>query len=201
MPGEKPSPQGLKHPDRTGLVSAVLVAPDPKSLVSVQRYDVEATLEGIRGDRHFGATRRSGSREKDLYPIGTEIKNNRQFTLVSEEQLEEIAARLLWRGTLLDLAGVMGANIVTRGISENVSHLRPSTRLLFSHEGQSSASLVVDGENLPCIHPGREILARQQDIDPTNFPKAAMGRRGTVGWVEKPGTISVGDTVKVVSPR
>ncbi len=141
--------------------------------------------EGIAGDRHSGLTAKSGVRQKH-HPKGTEIRNARQLSLVSEEELEEIATALGvpavdWRA--------IGANLCVRGISK-WTQLAPSSRLLF----ESGACVVIDGENEPCRGPGRKLQKRfpnDATID-TRFVKAAWKRRGLVGWVERPGVISVG---------
>ncbi|TIU31562.1 MAG: molybdenum cofactor sulfurase, partial [Mesorhizobium sp.] len=43
-------------------------------------------FDGIEGDFHAGATRRSGGREP-WYPRGTEMRNERQLSLVAADEL------------------------------------------------------------------------------------------------------------------
>ncbi|MDP3523595.1 MAG: molybdenum cofactor sulfurase, partial [Hoeflea sp.] len=48
--------------------------------------------DGIAGDYHAGATRKSGGREP-WYPRGTEIRNERQVSIVAEDELAVAAAQ------------------------------------------------------------------------------------------------------------
>src|SRR5690606_1750654 len=73
-----------------GVVVAVLVARDPTDLRSQAEPQVNVTFEGIAGDRHAGLTMRAGGRHL-VYPRGTEIRNTRQISIVSAEELAETA--------------------------------------------------------------------------------------------------------------
>ena len=57
------------------------------------RTEVEVTFEGFAGDRHAGLTMASGSRTPQ-YPRGTEIRNSRQVSCVSQEDLDAVAGAL-----------------------------------------------------------------------------------------------------------
>lgn len=46
---------------------------------------------GIAGEAHGGVTRESCSRVRDQHPIGTEIRNVRQLSVLAEEDLAAIA--------------------------------------------------------------------------------------------------------------
>ncbi|MGH7005498.1 MAG: MOSC domain-containing protein, partial [Alphaproteobacteria bacterium] len=48
-------------------------------------------FDGIAGDFHAGATRRSGGREP-WYPRGTEMRNERQLSILAPDELETVAA-------------------------------------------------------------------------------------------------------------
>jgi hypothetical protein len=50
-------------------------------------------FDGISGDFHAGATRRSGGREP-WYPRGTEMRNERQLSIVAMDELAIVAERL-----------------------------------------------------------------------------------------------------------
>ena len=151
------------------------------SFVTRAVAELALTLGGIEGDRHFGLTVPAGVREQHQ-PRGAQIRNARQLSLVSDEELAEIA-----RG--LDVPSVawqrLGANLCLKGRAR-LSKLPPSSRLVFP----SGATVVVDSENAPCSKPARELEA------PT-FVKAALGRRGLVGWVEREGVVRVGDAVAI----
>jgi MOSC domain-containing protein YiiM len=177
----------------TGYVEAALIAPDRDSLVSVRQPDVRVTFEGFEGDRHAGLTRPSGSRTS-FYPRGVEIRNSRQVSIVSAEELAEVAAAL---GIPLLKPEWFGANLLLSGIP-SLTLLPPGTRLLFPQD----AALVVTGDNAPCTDTGQAI----QDHNPTvrglttRFPQVAVHKRGIVAWVERPGKIAHGDSVRVDVP-
>ena len=76
---------------------------------------LELLFSGIKGDMHAGLTRKSDVRTIKQYARDTDIRNVRQLTIVSEEELAEIA----------DLMGIpemkaewLGANVVTSGIPD-----------------------------------------------------------------------------------
>jgi MOSC domain-containing protein YiiM len=157
-------------------VIAVGVADAADSFVTRALNEAELTLEGLPGDRHFGLTMKAGVRQKH-HPPGTVIRNARQLSIVSVEELREIGAEIDWRK--------MGANLVLEGV-EKLTQLRASSRLLFP----SGAAVAIDSENKPCTKAGRE-------VGMADFVKAAMGRRGLVGWVERTGVVRVGDEVAI----
>ena len=162
-------------------------------LVSTPIEAVTVTLDGFAGDRHAGPTRRADARVP-FFPRGTIIRNTRQVSLIAEEELAALAAAL---GVPAVDPAWLGANLVTRGLPQ-LTALPPGTRLFFPDK----ATLVVAGENEPCIQPGRVIAEHYPDV-PTiapRFVKAALGRRGLVAWVERAGTIRAGDTLMVMPP-
>lgn len=162
--------------------------------LSLRAQPVDALSLGFSGDpgaRHEGETRPSCVRVKNLYPQGTEIRNVRQLTVLSEEELQEIAAKMGM--DQLDPA-LMGASIVLRGIPD-FTHVPPSSRL----QAQSGLTIVIDMENRPCVLPGREVEAEATGKG-AGFKPAAQGRRGVTAWVERPGSLSIGDTMKLFIP-
>ncbi len=164
------------------------VEDDPLALVSTPRPQAQVTLEGFAGDKHAGLTYRSGSRTPH-YPRGTVIRNTRQVSLVSLEELELVAAAL---GVPALLPEWLGANLAVQGIPD-LTRLPPATRLFFPQD----AVLVVEGENMPCVYPGKVIQAQYPEAPglANRFPKAAIQRRGLVAWVERPGIIVAGDSI------
>jgi hypothetical protein len=80
---------------------------------------------GFAGDCHAGETRPSCSRVTAQYPRGTTIRNARQVSLVSAEELADIGEALV-----LDRVAPewLGASVVVEGIPD-FSHLPPSARL------------------------------------------------------------------------
>lgn len=156
---------------------------------------VEATLEGFAGDSHTGPTRNADARAP-WHPRGTVIANDRQLSLVAEEELAAVA-------DALEVAELrpewLGANLCLRGLP-SLSTIGAMTRLQLS----GGVTLAITAENHPCRGPGREIelaLAREDEGLAARFVKLAMHRRGVVAVVERAGTVAVGETVTVVRPR
>ena len=174
-------------------VSGLGIADAPGSFVTRPVERLHLTWAGIEGDRHFGLTMKAGVRQKH-HPSGTELRNSRQLSILSQEELAQIAAalsipRVAWEW--------LGGNLCFTGC-EALTAIPPSTRLIFP----SGACLVVDGENLPCRGPGK--IVQEHFAEPpelaTRFVKAAHHRRGLVVWVERPGAIERGNTVELVRP-
>jgi hypothetical protein len=161
---------------------------------SVVQPSIECTLEGIVGDRHFGFTKPAGVREPD-YERGTIIRNNRQFSALSQEELTKIAASL--QVPKIE-AEWLGANILLEGMEE-FTQLPPLSRLVFD----GGAVLRVFGANQPCRYPGDVIQSHYPDHPrlSADFVRNAMQCRGIVGWVEHPGTITAGQGVQVIRAR
>ena len=75
-----------------GTASQILVNEDRATgLDSSVRQRVTVTFAGFEGETHGGLTRPSCGRVKAQYPRGTEIRNTRQITIVSQEELDDIA--------------------------------------------------------------------------------------------------------------
>ena len=176
-----------------GIVISIFVGRDPEALEKMPVTSVNVTLEGFEGDKHAGLTRLSDVRVPH-YPPGTIIRNTRQVSIVSMEELEQIAEALKVPAISADW---LGANLNLVGIP-NLTQLPPSTRLFFPRD----AVLVIDGENEPCIGPGRVIQKHYPDVPrlTSAFPKAALHKRGLVAWVERAGMICNGDVVRVDIP-
>ncbi|SEN78369.1 MOSC domain-containing protein [Palleronia pelagia] len=146
---------------------------------------------GMAGEHHAGVTRASCSRVTALHPKGTEIANVRQLSILSQEELDAIAADM---GTApLDPAW-LGASLVVKGI-DDFTHLPPSSRL----QGADGATLVIDMLNQPCQFPAMSITEARGDVGKT-FKQAADLRRGVTAWVERPGTLRLGDTLRLFVP-
>lgn len=152
--------------------------------------------EGIEGDFHGGITRRSGSREP-WYPRGTEMRNERQVSIVAPDELAKIAEGI---GITEVRPEWLGANLLIEGVP-HLSML-PSGTLMFFRGG---VTLKVDKQNGPCAIAGRSIAehAKMPDHEAGAllFPKVAKRLRGLVAWVEKPGRIVPGEEVSVRVPE
>jgi hypothetical protein len=160
------------------------------------RDALELTFEGIEGDFHGGSTRKSGSREP-WYPRGTEMRNERQLTVVAADELAQIAAGM---GIAEVQPEWIGANLVLEGI-DRLSMLPRGTLMFF----KNGVTLKVDDQNGPCKLSGRSVAenAKMEDVQAGAllFPKVAKRLRGLVVWVEKPGMITVGEEVTVRLPE
>ena len=162
-----------------------------ETLRSETLSSAELRFAGIEGECHGGLTRPACVRTKAQYPEGTEIRNVRQLTILSQEELDIIAAKMGMDD--IDPAW-LGASMVIKGIPD-FSHIPPSSRLQVS----SGASLAVDMENRPCIYPGREIEKDRPGLG-AKFKPAAKNRRGVTAWVEREGRVAVGDSVRLHIP-
>lgn len=157
---------------------------------------LELGFDGIAGDFHTGITRRSGGREP-WYPRGTEMRNERQLSIVAPDELAIVAQRM-------GLAEVrpewIGANLLLSGLPQ-LSMLPAGTLLFF----QKGVTLKIDAQNGPCRSSGRSIAENAKMADHAAgallFPKVAKRLRGLVAWVEKPGRIEAGETLTARIPE
>jgi hypothetical protein len=190
-----------------GRVAATLAARG-RDFVSLPVDALKLDFDGIEGDFHAGSTRKSGGREP-WYERGTLMRNERQLSIVSTEEMAQIASNL---GVLAVEAGWIGANLVLEGIPD-MTLLPPRTLLVF----EGGVTLRVDGFNAPCRLAGGSIarhLGAARTGGPLSgdaggtgkvewnrtdmalaFVQAAWMRRGLVAWVEKPGEIRAGEAV------
>lgn len=172
---------------------AVLAGADRKSFETAPVEALDLRLEGLPGDRHAGFTRRASGREP-WYPRGEEIRSGRQISIVSAEELEEIASAM---GLAAIEAGWIGANLLLCGLPR-LSFLPAGTRLFFA----GGAALVVEAQNVPCRHAGRAVSRRtERPGDELTFPKAARRLRGLVASVERAGHVVPGSEVRVRLPE
>lgn len=168
----------VTNDDRAELLAEVLAA-------------VDLTFEGIAGSVHGGATRESCSRVKSQYPPGTRIRNERQLSIISAEELSEIAAQMgLDR---IDPAR-LGASMVLSGLPD-FSFLPPSSRL----QAPSGATLTVDMQNRPCQFPAKSIDKVAPGLG-KGFKPAANGRRGVTASVAREGRVVLGDVLRLHIP-
>ena len=148
------------------------------------------TYEGVPGDRHAGLLRESGAREP-WYKRGTEMRNERQLSIVCRTELAGVARDMQidrikpeWIGASITLSGV-----------PHLSLLPPRSILMF----EGGVSVRIDGDNGPCSYSGASIASHFEGREDIRFlfPKVARHRRGLVGWVERAGTIAMGEAVKI----
>ena len=156
-----------------------------------ERESLNLLFAGPEGDCHAGLTRASDSRTLPVYARNTEIRNVRQMTLISVEEMEEVGGAMA-----LDSIDPtwLGANLLARGIPD-LTLLPPSTRLQFP----SGATLVVDMENLPCSQVAK-VITKLHPAEGPEFVKAAKHKRGVTAWVEREGAVMRGDVITVWLP-
>jgi hypothetical protein len=134
-------------------VALCLIA-DGGSFVSRPVDALTVDFTGIVGDKHAGRTRLSTSREP-WYPRGTEVRNDRQLTIVSSVELAEVAEAM-------DLPAIqpgwIGANLVFADIPR-LTFLPAGTKLFFA----GGAGVNIEAENAPCRVSGRSIGTHYSD--------------------------------------
>lgn len=178
-----------------GVVAGVYAAP----FDHFQTREVDEIVlgfEGAEGDFHAGHTRRSGGREP-WYPRGTEMRNERQLSIVAPDELAQIARRMGIREVRPEW---IGANLLISGVPR-LSMLPAGTQLFF----RGGVTVKVDSQNRPCRVSGRAVAENagmpDHEVGSLLFPKAAKRVRGVVAWVEKPGVVKRGEQVSVRIPE
>jgi len=194
---EHPGPAWLSRAMKSQIIAAqilqTLTTPAQNHFRTAGVPALNVDLQGIPGGRHYGFTRKAGARE-NWYPRGMDMRSGRQLSIVSLEDLAEIARRM-------DLPriepGWIGANMVVSGIPDFT--LIPWGSRFFCGEG---AVLVNEGENAPCRFAGGEIARNFPSRERLDilFPKAAIHLRGVVATVERAGGIAPGP-LKVKIPE
>ena len=162
------------------------------ALETVALAEMPLTFAGHARESRAGLTRPSDSRVLAQYRRGTPIRNTRQLSILSAEDLAAIAA-----GMGLDALdpALVGASMVIAGIPD-FSHVPPSSRL---QDEESGTTLTIDMENRPCQLPAKPIEARHPGFGKA-FKRAAVNRRGVTAWVEREGTIRLGATLRLHVP-
>jgi hypothetical protein len=169
------------------------VNPDRDAALDTQALSEMALgFAGNAGESRAGLVRLSDSRVLAQYKRGTPIRNTRQLSILSAEDLETIAADM---GIAVLDPALLGASMVIRGIPD-FSHVPPSARL--QDEG-SGTTLTIDMENRPCQLPAKPIEARHPGMG-ARFKRAAHNRRGVTAWVEREGVIGLGATLRLHIP-
>jgi MOSC domain-containing protein YiiM len=176
----------------TGRVEALLKNGDRATGLEKSRVDqLKLSFEGILGDCHSGLVRKADVRTIRQYPRDTPIRNVRQLTLLSVEELAQIAKIMAIPDVRPEW---VGANMVTAGIPD-LTLLPPSSRMQFP----SGATIVVDMENEPCRYPA-EIIEKHNPEQKMGFVKAAKHKRGVTAWVEREGDVGLGDEIVIWIP-
>jgi hypothetical protein len=89
----------------------------------------------------------------------------------------------------------LGANLLLSGYNAGITSLPLGTRLLFPQ----GTGLICEGENLPCLGPGKIIAAYYNQPELAKaFVKAAAVSRGIVCSVEREGSIALNEICTIV---
>lgn len=152
----------------------------------------QATYAGFEDDYHGGLTRASCVRVKAQHPEGTEIRNTRQLSILSAEEMAQIADTIGLDS--LDPT-LLGASMVIEGIPD-FTFVPPGSRL----QSASGTTIAIDVENGPCNFPAREI-EKDAEGHGKAFKAAARGKRGVTAWVEREGALVVGETLRLHVPN
>lgn len=182
----------LKLTDFTCTITWLGRVTDREAALESQPSDsLRAGFDGPEGEFHGGINRPSCSRVMHLHPRNTPIRNVRQFSILSQEDLDQIATRMEVDALHPDW---LGATMVVKGLPD-FTHLPPSSRL----QGPDGVTLVVDMENRPCQLPAKVIEGHLPGMG-KRFKSAAKGLRGVTAWVEREGVLSLGDSLRLAIP-
>lgn len=182
----------LTPTDHYGTVTWLGRVPDrAASLRAEPLTEAMLTFAGIEGEAHGGLTRPCCGRFIDQHPKGTEIRNSRQLSVLSAEDLAGIAAEM---GVDELNPGWIGASLVLSGLPD-LSHLPPASRL----QSDQGTTLTVDLENGPCHLPAK-VIDEDAPGHGRRFKAAAQDRRGVTAWVERPGPLKIGDRMRLHIP-
>lgn len=183
----------LKPTDIYGTVAFIGVNRDRNAgLESLSVGRVSAGFAGFEADSHGGLTRPSCVRVRRQYKEGTEIRNTRQVTVLSGEELADIATSMGLPGPIRP--EWVGANLVLEGIP-SLTMMPPASRLIF----ENGAAIGVDMENGPCKYPA-EIIEQHHPGLGLSFPRHAQHKRGVTGWIDREGEIALGDICRLHIP-
>lgn len=182
----------LMETDFFGTVTFLGRVPDREAALASETLDrIEARFEGVTGESHGGLTRLSDNRVKTQHPLGTVIRNTRQFSILSAEELALIARDM---GLEEFDPRWVGASMVIEGIPD-FTLIPPSSRLQFA----SGATLAVDMENRACTLPA-PVIEKVHPGAGKRFKPAAERRRGVTAWVDREGPVELGDRVRLHVP-
>lgn len=182
----------LKPTDYVATINWLGVVPRlAKGIQAEPRSEVFARYAGFAQDVHAGLTRPSCVRVTDLYAKGTEIRNVRQLSILSAEEMALTASEMGLEA--LDPV-LLGASMVISGLPD-FTRVPPNARL----QAASGATITIDMENRPCVLPGREI-ERVSPGHGSKYKAAARGRRGVTAWIEREGPLKIGDHLRLFIP-
>ena len=184
-----------------GKIDSLFLGVIEEELIKRSVKQLEFRLDGVIGDRHAGFERVTWEGD-DKQVANTLRRNERQWSAVSSEELDEISEKMNLRVPLH--AGDIGANFCVSG-ANNFSKLPKGTIFKFD----SGVELIVEEYNPPCLGMSKNLAQKILDkngnvLDETLFLQVAKYLRGLVGVVEVPGIIHKNDEFLIIpytSPR
>ena len=184
-----------------GKIDSLFLGVIEEELIKRSVKQLEFRLDGVIGDRHAGFERVTWEGD-DKQVANTLRRNERQWSAVSSEELDEISEKMNLRVPLK--AGDIGANFCVSG-ANNFSKLPRGTIFKFD----SGVELIVEEYNPPCLGMSKNLAQNILDkngnvLDETLFLQVAKYLRGLVGVVEVPGVIHKNDKFLIIpytSPR
>ena len=184
-----------------GKIDSLFLGVIEEELIKRSVKQLEFRLDGVIGDRHAGFERVTWEGD-DKQVANTLRRNERQWSAVSSEELDEISEKMNLRVPLT--AGDIGANFCVSG-ANNFSKLPKGTIFKFD----SGVELIVEEYNPPCLGMSKNLAQKILDkngnvLDETLFLQVAKYLRGLVGVVEVPGIIHKNDEFLIIpytSPR
>lgn len=199
----------MKNKTEPKIAKVVFIGLQPNDTSQASESRDKLTLvagEGIKYDRHCGATRFSDKRETLLIKHGiskdTVMANLRQITIVSRSELELISLKM----KLPSVApyGLLGENIVLDfpDTPNFTKYCIPGTTLLFRVGNTIRPTTIwVTGENEPCHIPAQNIY-KHFDVRGkiSDFTHSAQGLRGVTGIALVGGKIKKGDEAIIHLP-
>ena len=184
-----------------GKIDSLFLGVIGEELIKRSVKQLEFRLDGVISDRHAGFERVTWEGD-DKQVANTLRRNERQWSAVSSEELDEISEKMNLRVPLN--AGDIGANFCVSG-ANNFSKLPKGTIFKFD----SGVELIVEEYNPPCLGMSKNLAQKILDkngnvLDETLFLQVAKYLRGLVGVVEVPGIIHKNDEFLIIpytSPR
>ena len=164
------------------------------TLSKAAQSSLEFALDGIVGDRHRGLTRKAWE-HTDKQPGGTDRRNERQWSAVAQEDLDQASQVLSLTKPLS--AGDVAVNLSISGVPD-FSRLPRGTTLTF----EGGVVLMVEEYNPPCSRMSQYVSESHEAttgmaLGEADFIEASKFSRGLVGVVEVLGLVSVGEGVSV----
>jgi len=166
-------------------------------LVKEPCTSLQAELDGFVGDRHRSLERSCWKGDKQSE--GSIRRNERMWSGISVEEINEIAKKMDLKGPLL--ASDLGVNLCFKDIPD-FSQLPKGTTLTFP----SGAELIVEEYNPPCKEMSKKLTSLYssnsgEPVADSAFSRHAKFSRGLVGIIEVSGIINAGDEVIVEFPQ